>query len=47
MDARVIDFALNLFLTTKTALYTQCLCLITVHHSQISGLNTEKPVKSD
>ena len=46
-DAHVIDFALNLFLTTKTALYAQCSCLITVPHSQIPGLNTEKLVKSD
>ena len=46
-DSRVIDFALNLFLTTKTALYAQCPCLITVPYSRIPGLNTEKLVNSD
>ena len=46
-DARKIDFTLNLFLTTNTALYAEYLCLITVPLSQISGLNTEKSVKSD
>ena len=46
-DAHKIDFALNFFLMTKTALYAQCLCLITVLHSQMPGLNTEKSVKSD
>ena len=34
-DAHVIDFALTLFLTTKTALFAQCLCLIAVPHSQL------------
>ena len=49
-DVHKIDFTLNLLLMTKTALYAQCLCLITVNHvlhSQIPGLNTEKLVKSD
>ena len=46
-DARTIDFIFNLFLMTKTALYTQCLCLLTVSHSQTPGLNTEKSVKSN
>ena len=46
-DAHVIDFALNLFLTTIIALYAQCLCSITVPHSQIPALNTEKSVKTD
>ena len=46
-DAHVIDFALNLFLTTKTALFARCLCLKTVPHSQIPGLNTDTSVKSD
>ena len=39
-----LDFVLNLFLTTKTALYTHCLCLTTVPHSQIPGLHTEKSI---
>ena len=44
---RIPDLALNLFLTTKTELYSQFLaiCLITVSHSQIPGLNTEKSTK--
>ena len=43
-DACIIDFALNLFLLTKTASMSMYKA---VPHSQISGLNTEKLVKID
>ena len=38
-DARVIDFTLSLSLMIKTALYAQCLCLITVHAYGLNMIN--------